>query len=225
MASKRRAWRNAAPSPPRRRRCLKGAIVVWTNRKQTCGTSTTSAMTAQKADRMNRAHASMIAGKLASVYAIDCLKTQRSPACVAEQRRMTQEPRQSQYGQARLFELTVFAASAIEPDISRAAITSRLTRNAGPHPGKRMPSRLRDFLAACLAVWLAVTRRHARPCSHYLVRHGIVDLILHGSIRSPSACHCRCPVPVVGTTPDGDSNLRFQSCSPGARQTGERRSP
>jgi hypothetical protein len=90
--------------------------------------------------------------------------------------------------------LAVFAASAIEPDVCRTAITSRLTRNAGPDSGERTAARFRDFVTAFHAVWLSLTRRHARPRSHHLVRDGIVDLILHRPVWSPPVCHCRYPV-------------------------------
>ncbi len=93
-----------------------------------------------------------------------------------------------------LFELAVFAAPAVEPDIHRTAITRRLTPDAGPDTGKHTAARFRDFVTAFQAMSLSLTRRHARPRSHDAVHDGIVDLILHRPIRGPPARHCRVPV-------------------------------
>jgi len=95
---------------------------------------------------------------------------------------------------APLFELAVFAASAIEPDVRRTAITSRLTRNAGSDSGKRTAARFRDFVTAFHAVGLSFTRRHARPRPHHFVRNAIVDLILYSSVWSPPVRHCCYPI-------------------------------
>jgi hypothetical protein len=95
---------------------------------------------------------------------------------------------------AALFELAVFAAPAIESDIHRAAITLRLTRDAGPDAGQYTAARFRDFVTAFQAMGFALAGRHARPRSHDPVYDGIVDLILHRPVRGPPARHCRFPV-------------------------------
>ena len=51
-----------------------------------------------------------------------------------------------------LFELAVFAAPAIEPDIHRTAIKLRLTRNAGPNARQHLAARFRDFVTAFQAM-------------------------------------------------------------------------
>ena len=95
-----------------------------------------------------------------------------------------------------LFELAVFVAPAVETDVRRTAITRRLTRHAGPDSGHRTAARFRDFVTAFHAMGFAFTRRHARPRPHHPVRDGIVDLILHRPVRSPTGRHCRYPMPL-----------------------------
>src|ERR1700733_14654843 len=99
-------------------------------------------------------------------------------------------PRQA----GRLFQLAVFVAPAVEPAADRAAISRRLTLDAGPNPGQRTAARLRDFLTALQAVGLALTRRHTRAGPHDPIHDGIVDLILHRPVRSPATRHCRYPI-------------------------------
>ena len=99
-----------------------------------------------------------------------------------------------QWGEGRLFELAVFAAPAVEPDVGRTAITRRLTRDAGPDPWQRAAARFRDFLAAFDAVGFAFTCRHAGARAFHLVGDGVVDLVLHRPVWSPPVCHCWCPV-------------------------------
>jgi hypothetical protein len=93
-----------------------------------------------------------------------------------------------------LFELTVFVAAAVEPDVRRTTITRRLTRYAGLDSAHRTTARFRDFVAAFKAMGLSLTRRHVRPRSHDAVYDGIVDLVLHSSVPGPPARHFRFPV-------------------------------
>ena len=99
-----------------------------------------------------------------------------------------------QWGEGRLFELAVFAAPAVEPDVGRTAITHRLTRDAGPDPWQRSAARFRDFLTAFDAVGLAFAGRHAGARPFHLVGDRVVDLVLHRPVWSPPVCHCWCPV-------------------------------
>jgi hypothetical protein len=114
-----------------------------------------------------------------------CLERGRLPATKAEQA--------GPYQQGTLFKLAVFAAPAIEPDVRRTAITSRLTHDAGSCSGQRPATRLRYFVTAFHAVGLSFTGGHACSRSHHLVRDSIVDLILHRPVWSPPARHCRNP--------------------------------
>jgi hypothetical protein len=108
--------------------------------------------------------------------------------------RATKAERAGPYQQGTLFKLAVFAAPAIEPDVRRTAIASRLTHDAGSYSGQRPATRLRYFVTAFHAVGLSLTARHACPRSHHLVRDGIVDLILHRPVWSPPVCHYRYPI-------------------------------
>jgi hypothetical protein len=72
-------------------------------------------------------------------------------------------------------------------------ITRRLARNAGPNARHCAATRLRNFLSAFQAMGLALTRRHARTGPHDPIHDGIVDLILHRTVASPTICHCRYP--------------------------------
>lgn len=103
----------------------------------------------------------------------------------------TKAERAGPYQQGTLFKLAVFAAPAIEPDVRRTAIASRLTHDAGSYSGQRPATRLRYFVTAFHAVGLSLTAKHACPRSHHLVRDGIIDLILHCPVWSPPARHCR----------------------------------
>ena len=102
-------------------------------------------------------------------------------------------PARSQAGRAEEAkaspELAVFAAPAVEPDVRRTSITSRLARDAGPNARHRKAAPFRDVVAALHAVRLALARRHARSRPPHLVRDGVVNLILHSSVRSPPARH------------------------------------
>jgi hypothetical protein len=90
-----------------------------------------------------------------------------------------------------LFELAVFTAPTVEPDMHRAAITLRLAANAGPYSGQRIAARLRNFLTAFTAMGFCLTGRHTRPRSPDPVHDSIVDLILNRTFRCPPARHCR----------------------------------
>lgn len=90
-----------------------------------------------------------------------------------------------------LSELAVFAAPAIEPDVCRTEITSRLTFNAGPDARHREAAPFRDVVAAFHAVRLALTCWHARPRPQHFVRDGVFNLILHSSVWSPPVRHGR----------------------------------
>jgi len=96
--------------------------------------------------------------------------------------------------QGALFELAVFAASAVEPGSHGTAVKRRLTLNAGPDAGKHPAARIRDFITAFQAVGLSLTNRHARPRSLDPVYDGIVNLILHRPVPGPPARHGRVPV-------------------------------
>jgi len=96
-----------------------------------------------------------------------------------------------------LSELAVFAASTIEPDVHRTAITSRLTYDAGPDARNRKAARFRNFVTAFHAVRLALAPWHARPRPHHFVRDGVVDLILHSSVWSPPVRHRHHPVSIL----------------------------
>ena len=109
-----------------------------------------------------------------------------------------------------LFELAVFAAPAIEPDGCRTAIPLRLARNAGFDSRQRLPARFRYFVTAFHAMGLRLTGWHARPRSHHLVRDGVIDLILHRPVWSPSTRHYRCPT--FQTTSNGKNETHFQDC-------------
>ena len=120
---------------------------------------------------------------------------------------------------AALSELAVLAAPAIEPDVRRTAITSRLARDAGPDARDRKAAPVRDVVAAFHAVRLALARRHARPRPHHLVRDGVVDLVLHSSVRSPPVRHRCHPVSVlseemqIGTTTTVSKPVRVRRTS------------
>ena len=95
-----------------------------------------------------------------------------------------------------LFKLAVLAAPAVEPERRRAAIPRRLALDAGPNAGQNTAPSLWDFVAACFAMGFALARWHAGTRSEHPVDDGVVDLILHRPVRSPSAGHCRFPVAV-----------------------------
>jgi hypothetical protein len=90
-----------------------------------------------------------------------------------------------------LFELAVFAAPAVEPDVHGTAVTRRLTLDARPNPRKHPPARFGDLLAAFEAMGLCHACRHACPRSHDSVHDGIVDLILNRPVGGPPVRHHR----------------------------------
>jgi hypothetical protein len=96
-----------------------------------------------------------------------------------------------------LLKLTVLTATAVEPDIGRAPVKFRLTCNAGSDTRESMTARFRYFVTALRAVGPSLTGRQARTRSHYLVRYGIIDLVLRSSVGSPPVCHCRYPISLV----------------------------
>jgi len=92
-----------------------------------------------------------------------------------------------------LFELAVFAAPTVEPNVHRTAITRRLAYDTGPDSGQRTAACLRDFVTALHAIDFSLTCRHACPRSHHAVHNGVVDLVLDRPVRGPTTRHCRCP--------------------------------
>lgn len=92
-----------------------------------------------------------------------------------------------------LSELAILAAAAIEPDVRWTAITSGLTGDASTNARHCAAAAFRNVVTALGAVRLPCPRRQSCPRSHHLVRDGIIDLILHGTVRSPPTRHRRCP--------------------------------
>ena len=90
----------------------------------------------------------------------------------------------------------------------------RLAHNAGPGTGHGTPTRLRDFPTAFQAMSLALTRRHVGPRPHHPIRDGVIDLILHRPIRSPTARHHRYPMSLISPQRNiRTSNARSKDCS------------
>ena len=93
-----------------------------------------------------------------------------------------------------LFELAVFVAPAVEPDIRRAAITRRLTGDAPAYTRQGATARLRDLFTAFHATGCAFTRRHMRARSQHAIRYGVIDLVLNRPVPRPTARHRCYPV-------------------------------
>jgi hypothetical protein len=111
-----------------------------------------------------------------------------------------------------LLHLTILAAPPIDAEADRTAVVVRLTRNAPPYSRHRLTARYRNFLAAVRAIHRSPARRHPGTCSHYRVRDGVVDLVLHRPVWSPTTRHrldSHKPNTQFGTH-DPDFSLRSQ---------------
>jgi hypothetical protein len=89
-----------------------------------------------------------------------------------------------------LLQLAVLAASpVIGTGIDILTVGLGLTRDAPANSWDSQPPRLRDLLAAVLAVGEALTSVQSTPGASDLITDARIDLILHGSIVSPTNRH------------------------------------
>ena len=110
-----------------------------------------------------------------------------------------------------LFQLAVLATPTVDAESCWSTIPRGLTADAGEDTGNGAAPRFRDLVAAFDALSFACTGRDAGTSAQHAIRDSVVDLVLHRSIRSPTACHrsyladlCSCLLE------DGKSALRFQ---------------
>ena len=91
---------------------------------------------------------------------------------------------------ASLTKLAVLAAPAIERGPRGTGILARLAGNAGARAGQGAATSLGNFFTAECTVRFACTRRHAGSRKVHRFGDRVVDLILHGTVARPTACHC-----------------------------------
>ncbi|GBQ22045.1 hypothetical protein AA103193_1939 [Tanticharoenia sakaeratensis NBRC 103193] len=89
----------------------------------------------------------------------------------------------------RLAKLTIFVTATIDPAGHGPTIPLRLAGDAKLHARHGLTTPLGYLIATFLAVGLALAPGHPGTRRCHGVGHRIVDLILNGSIGSPSACH------------------------------------
>src|SRR3546814_1522080 len=87
---------------------------------------------------------------------------------------------------AALAKLAVLATAAVDPRLPAPRVARRLAGDAGAAAGQGLAPRLRNPLAAILAIIGAFALGEAEARQFDGVGHRVVDLFLHGAVARPA---------------------------------------
>src|SRR3546814_5726651 len=90
---------------------------------------------------------------------------------------------------AALAKLAVLATAAVDPRLPAPRVARRLAGDAGAAAGQGLAPRLRNPLAAILAIIGAFALGEAEARQFDGVGHRVVDLFLHGAVARPAIGH------------------------------------
>src|SRR5687768_8335430 len=90
---------------------------------------------------------------------------------------------------ARLAELAVLAAAAVDGRMADVGVAARLAGDAGAHARDGLAALGRDRLAAIVAFFRAFALGEEGAGELNRILDGVVDLILNRAVARPPACH------------------------------------